>query len=215
MTKKLFALFVLVALVSGGAFAQLTFGVTGALQMDSQMSASQISNSFKTGENIYYGGFVEIIGKNLGLGVSANVYPATSVGAAIDLINYDANIYFSFHLFGGRAFLDPFAEIGGGVFALDYKNSSDRPTDPTTQQPWGTSPIAASPYWYGALGLGINLGPIGIFGKFAYNMVIPRHLSDNGTDIPYFGTWEFIGGSWVITQYVPAYRFTAGVKLIL
>jgi hypothetical protein len=216
MTKKLLVLLALIALVSGGAFAQLTFGITGALHMDTKLSASEISNDFKTGDNIYYGGFIEIIGQHLGLGLGINMSPATTAGAPIDLINYDADLYLSYHFFGGRAFLDPFGEVGLGVFALDYKSSSDRPTDPITLAPIGTTPIAASPYWYGALGLGVNLGPIGFFGKFAVNMIIQRQLKDkDGTEIPYFGTYALNGTTYTVTEYVPRYRFTLGVKLIL
>jgi hypothetical protein len=211
MTKKLFVLFALIALVSGGAFAQLAFGITGALHMDTQMSASDIASSFKTGDNIYYGGFIELLGKHFGLGVSLNVSPATASGTSpIDLINYDADLYLSYHLFRATGFLDPFVEFGLGIFALDYKNSSDK------SNYTGTSPIAASPYWYGALGLGINLGHhFGIFGKFAYNMLIPSHLTQNGTEIPYYGTYSWNGENWVSTEYVPAYRFTLGLKIIL
>jgi hypothetical protein len=208
--KKLVFVAVLVAVVSAGAFAQLAIGVTGALHMDQQLSGSEIAADFQSGDNIYYGGFVEILGKHLGLGASINVSPAQS--EAIDLINYDANLYLSYHLFKATGFLDPFGEVGFGVFALDYKNSSDEPAG-------GTSPIAESPYWYGALGLGINLGHrIGVFGKFAYNMIIQSQATDkdSGTAIPYYGTYsQNADGSWNVTEYVPSYRFTLGLKLIL
>lgn len=208
MNKRLISIVALGALVSAGAFAQLALGVTGALNMDEQLSGSEIANDFRNGDNIYYGGFVEILGRHLGLGVSLNVSPVQS--AAIDLINYDADIYLSYHIFKATGFIDPFLETGFGVFALDYKNSSDKIEG-------GTSPIAESPYWYGALGLGINLGHrIGVFGKFACNMIIQRHGTDNGETIPYFGTYsKDSNGEWTVTEYVPAYRFTLGLKLIL
>jgi hypothetical protein len=210
VNKKIFSVAMLVALVSGGAFAQLALGVTGALNMDQQLSASEISNDFKNGDNIYYGGFVEILGKHLGLGVSLNVSPVQS--ETIDLINYDADLYLSYHIFKATGFLDPFLETGLGVFALDYKKQSDKVEG-------GTSPIAESPYWYGALGLGINLGHrIGVFGKFAYNWIIQRQGTDKdtGQTIPYYGTYApDANGDWAVTEYVPTYRFTLGLKLIL
>jgi hypothetical protein len=208
--KKLVFVAALVVLVGGGAFAQLAFGVTGALHMDQQLSASEISTDFKTGDNIYYGGFVEYLFRHVGLGVSVNVSPAESL--ALELINYDANLYLSYHLFRATAFLDPFGEVGFGAFALDYKNSADRIDG-------GTSPIAESPYWYAALGLGVNLGRhVGVFGKFAYNMLMQRHATDkdSGQEIPYYGNYsQDANGDWVVTEYVPAYRFTLGLKLIL
>jgi len=214
MNKKLLIVVALAALVSGGAFAQLTFGVTGALHMDQQLSASEIASDFKSGDNIYYGGFIEIIGKHIGLGFSMNYSPATVVGAPIDLNNWDDNLYLSYHFFGGRAFLDPFFEFGLGAFYLDYVNASDRPKDAQTGELIGTSPISASPYWFGAFGLGLNFGPIGLFGKFAFNGVIQSHWF--GNDIPYYGTYsQDANGDWVVTPYVPQYRVSFGVKLIL
>jgi hypothetical protein len=207
MTKKLFILFALIAVVSGGAFAQLAFGVSGALHSDQQMSASGISNAFRTGDDIYYGGFVEILGRHFGLGFSFNYSPFSSV-SGVDLVNYDADLYLSYHLFRATSFIDPFFEFGLGVLALDYARNS------TPSGYNGTSPIAASPYWYGALGLGINLGRhLGIFGKLAYNMLIQRHLTQNGNEIPYYGTYTSENVD--PTEYVPVYRFTLGLKLIL
>lgn len=217
MSKRFIGVAALIALVSFGAFAQLALGVTGALNMDQQLSGSEIANDFRNGDNIYYGGFIEILGKHLGLGVSLNVSPVRS--AAIDLVNYDADIYLSCHIFKATGFLDPFLEAGFGVFALDYRSQSDRPVDTETGNPSGTSPIAESPYWYGALGFGINLGHhLGFFGKLACNMIIQRQGTDrdNGEAIPYFGTYsQGPNGDWIVTEYVPAYRFTLGIKLIL
>ena len=217
MNKKLISVVALAALVSAGAFAEFGLGVTGALNMDQQLSGSEIANDFRNGDNIYYGGFVEILGKHLGLGASLNVSPVKSCG--IDLINYDADIYLSYHIFKATSFIDPFLETGFGVFALDYTNSIDRQVDAESGNPSGTSPIAESPYWYGALGLGINLDHrVGVFGKFACNMIIQRQGmdKDNGETIPYFGTYsQGPNGEWTVTEYVPAYRFTLGLKLIL
>jgi hypothetical protein len=215
MNKKIFIVIALVALVSGGAFAQLAFGVSGALHSDSQLSASGISDAFRTGDNIYYGGFIEILGRHLGLGVSFNYSPNSNASdlTGVNLINWDADIYLSYHLFKATSFIDPFLEFGVGILALDYAANS-KPQDYT-----GTSPIAASPYWYGAIGLGINLGHhLGIFGKLAYNFLIQSQLKQNGTDIPYYGTFSGnydANGVPIINEYVPAYRFTAGIKLIL
>lgn len=214
MNKKIFIVMALVALVSGGAFAQLAFGVTGALHMDSQMSASDVANAYQKGDNILYGGFIEILGRHIGLGVSGNfTAPYDTTGAGINLLDYDADIYLSYHIFRATSFLDPFLEAGVGLMATTYQNGA----------PQGApDPEAASPYWYGALGLGINLGHhLGVFGKFAYNIQIARQLTytdSNGQtqDIPYYGYWYTQpDGTVSQTEYVPHYRFTLGLKIIL
>jgi hypothetical protein len=198
MTKKLFVLVALIALVSGGVFAQLALGVTGALPMNQQYGASEIANDFKTGNNIYYGGFLELLGKHIGFGVSANFSPVK--GYSPELLSWDGDLYLSYHLFRATGFLDPFLEVGGGLFALSYYNDT-----PAGQ----SSLLAASPYWYGALGLGINLGHhLGIFGKFAYNMAINSQFDGK----PFY--YYYDSNSNKISD-IPEYRFTLGLKIIL
>jgi len=215
MNKKVFIVLALVALVGGGAFAQLAFGVSGALHSDQQLSASGISNAFRTGDDIYYGGFIEILGKHFGFGISFNYSPNANASdlTGTNLINWDGDIYLSYHIFKATSFIDPFLELGVGILALDYAGNS-KPQDYS-----GTTPIAASPYWYGALGLGINLGHhLGLFGKLAYNFQIQDQLSQGGQKIPYYGSYggyDPVTGVPKINEYVPAYRFTLGVKLIL
>jgi hypothetical protein len=203
MTKKLFVLVALIALVSGGAFAQLAFGVTGALPMSQQLGASEIATDFKTGNNIYYGGFVELLGKHFGLGVSANFSPTNGTFDSVPtkFLTWDGDLYLSYHLFRATGFFDPFLEVGGGLFALSYYNDT-----PAGQ----SSLLAASPYWYGALGLGINLGHhLGIFGKFAYNMAINNQINQS-TPLYYY----YDSNSNKISN-IPEYRFTLGLKIIL
>lgn len=220
--KKFLAVFLLVAVVGTGAFAQITLGVSGALHMDSQLSASDIQARFAKGEGIFYGPFVEVIFGNLGLGLNANLSFYTGAGSlspymvditGIPMVDYDIDLYLSYHLFGGRAFLDPFGEIGFGVMATTFASEANQAVIP-----WD-GPLLASSYWYGALGLGINLGGIGIFGKFAYNNLLPTPVSaewkagqgTGETELPGYGydTVLFPNG------YLPKYRVTFGVKLIL
>jgi hypothetical protein len=202
MNKKLALSVVLAALLGSGAFAQLMIGVSGALYMDTTegLSATQILDQFKAGENIWYGGFLEIAGKHLGLGASFNT---TSYTDALEVVNtdYDAALYLSYHLFGARALIDPLGEFGVGALAQTNDTSSNL--------------LTGSAYWYGAFGLGINLGPIGIFAKFAYDFQIKQHLTQNdengnSMDIPYYRANDLIEPG-----YMPNFRFTAGVKLIL
>ncbi|HET7839286.1 MAG TPA: hypothetical protein VFL04_05970, partial [Rectinemataceae bacterium] len=183
MKKKLIIVLLLVLVLGSSTYAQLVLGVSGALRADSTMSASSIASQYKSGQNIFYGPFVEIIFGKLGLGVSGNFSFFEDLGTKF--MDYDVDGYVSYHLFGGRAFLDPFGELGLGLMAYNYANSSDNPST-------NDSPISGNYYWFGGFGLGLNLGPIGIFGKMDYNFRINGHLQGkddfgNSYDIPYYG----------------------------
>jgi hypothetical protein len=118
----------------------------------------------------------------------------------------DGDFYLSYHIIKARAFLDPFAELGLGMMAT---------ANDATYSTTGDANFAdASYYWYAAAGLGVNLGIIGVFAKFAWNVPIkgsyPTYEDEFGQEqnYPAFGTslgWDGI----------PSYRITAGVKLIL
>ncbi|HUX42747.1 MAG TPA: hypothetical protein VMV83_16390 [Rectinemataceae bacterium] len=220
--KKFFALLVLATLITGGAFGQLMLGVTGDLHMDTQMSASEISAQFKDGSNIFYGPFAEIAFGRLGIGL-AGTYKGWSDYYLGDMVTYDVAGYFSYHLFKARAFLDPFGELGFGYIANDYASSN-----PSKSIGYAAyNPLNASMFWYGALGLGINLGPIGIFGKMSYNNAIKQQMdmvdssgntvTDTSTGValkvPPYGTLNPSTGYW--STDIPAMRFTLGAKLLL
>jgi len=238
MKKIIFALLLVALIGGGGAFAQLMFGVSGDLHMDTQLSASDIKARFDSGEGIFYGGFLEIAGKHLGLGVSVNVssytgnidnstftYEGTVYHLPItgdqQLMDYDLTAYLSYHLFGARKFLDPFGEFGGGILATGFQNQSD-----TNQLFWDSPFLAASYYWYAALGLGLNLGPIGVFGKFSFNYPIKRGYDTTFKTTDASGNPTGLAGSTTLGPYgydavlfpdgyLPKFRFTAGIKLIL
>ena len=223
--KKLVAVLALASVLTGGAFAQLMFGVTGDLHMDTSLTSQQILDQFKAGDNIFYGPFVEIVFGNLGIGVTGTFsffdekfYDFNGYLQSEPMMVYDVAGYLSYHLFGGHAFLDPFGELGLGFIAKDYATAAN---DPDLN-----NPMMASVFWYGALGLGINLGPIGVFGKFAYNNALKYQLDlvdANGKTmsdgmggvlkVPYYGTADPF--TYIISQYVPAARVTFGAKIIL
>ena len=202
MKRKFIAVLALAALVVAGASAQLMIGVSGALPLaDDNASYQQIADQFKTGEGIFYGGFVELGLGRVGFGLSANTMKAYSSTWAqyVDII--DADFYASFHILGARSLLDPFAELGMGVIGTEW----DEPTALQSSD-W----IDASYYWYVALGLGVNLGPVGISAKFAYNNAVGTDVElDDGNPAPKFGTFLF--GE----EYLPPCRVTIAAKLIL
>jgi hypothetical protein len=237
--KKIMVALLFVAVIASGASAQLMFGVSGAVHMDEQLSASDIKARFDSGEGVFGGGLIEIVGKHIGLGVTMNVsaYQGdvnvryTYGGSTINvptitdaaLMDYDITGYISYHLFGGHAFLDPFGEFGGGVIATGFESDADQAI-----VPWDSPFLAASYYWYAGLGLGINLGPIGVFGKFSYNFPVKstfkadfKETWDDGSPTGLSGETELGPYGYdalladFIDGYLPKYRFTAGVKLIL
>ena len=209
--KKILVALLLVAVIASGAFAQLMIGVSGAVHTD-QFSATEIRNSFQSGEGVFYGGLVEIAGRNLGVGVMGNISNYTIAPSTVKLTDYDLTLYLSYHLFGARAFLDPFGEFGGGVLATGFADSADN----TLYNPYDGSFFAASYYWYAALGLGVNLGPIGIFGKFAFNYPVKSSFQTTwkGTDVK-TDLYPYGYDALNLNGYLPKFRFTAGVKLIL
>jgi hypothetical protein len=238
--RKIVVALIFVAVVSTGAFAQLMFGLSGALHMDEKLTGREINARFKSGEGIFYGGFAEFVGKNFGVGITGNVssyngdlngsYTYNNVPYFFTLTNtdfrdYDFTLYLSYHIFGGRAFLDPFGEFGPGVIATGFAHESKSIFE-STYVPWDSSFIAASYYWYAALGLGVNLGPIGIFGKFSFNYPIKKAFEANFKENDENGVPTGLSGSTKIgpygydsvlfpSGYLPKYRFTAGIKVIL
>ena len=197
MKKKLTAVLILAAMLVAGASAQLMIGVSGALPLDSKdTSYSQIADQFQSGQGIFYGGFVELGLGRLGLGFSANTMTFYDASLDVNWDTIDADLYVAFHILGTRSLLDPFAELGYGVIGSQKETDTD----------W----VDASYYWYGALGLGVNLGPVGISAKFAYNNAVSTPVElDDGNNAKPFGTSLF--GE----AYLPPYRVTIAAKLIL
>lgn len=227
--KKLLAVLALSAVVASGAFAQLTVGFTGVQYFDSDSTGiQQAFENLKDGQGVYYGGFVEIIGRNMGLGVSFNFVPQSTydyMSSAFDMMDYDVNVYLSYHLFGGRAFLDPFVNLGIGMRAYDYmdKDAAISAIDPyNTYNPYISedSPLYGSLYWDAAVGLGVNLGPLGVFVKAAYNMnikgVMKGTAGDDGYDYAGDGVYYPAGATYEIQPWdVKAFKWVFGAKLIL
>lgn len=223
--KKLIAILALGALVVTGAFAELTLGVSGAqyYQEDANGNLPSLQDAwkdFQEGNGVYYGGFAEILGRHWGLGLAFNYDPLQdgidpetgSPNPFGDFMSYDVNLYLSYHLFGGAAFLDPFVEAGFGITAFDYQNKDELNNDPLVA-PYidDDDPLYASAYTTVGLGLGLNLKPIGVF--FKANWCKEGKSPVKGT---YDSDTPNAGQQYDISQWsVMPFRWTFGAKLIL
>lgn len=205
--KRLFVALMLIAFVTTGAFAQIVLGVTGVQyyeEVDGKLpTVGQAWEQFKEGTGVYWGGYGEIILGKLGLGLSFNqqTYKDPFNSPLEDMWNYDVNFFLSYHLFGGRAFIDPFLQAGVGMMAYDYKNKEDLRQEPGWE--WlGDDPLFGSLYYDFGFGLGINLGGIGIFAKGMWNIQSnePLYYEDGGEMF----SWPVMPFKWVF-----------GAKLIL
>jgi hypothetical protein len=211
--KKIFLALVMVALITTGAFAQLVIGVTGVQYYEEDVngdlpSLSDSWEDFKDGEGVYWGGYVELILSKLGLGISFNqqTYEDPFGDSTFDMWNYDVNFFLAYHLFGGRAFIDPFLQAGVGLMAYDYKNKDDLRdyyaiADPSVVI--SDDPMFGSMYYDFGLGLGVNLGSVGIFAKAMWNIQSdePLYNEDYGYEI----------FEWPVMPF----KWTFGAKLIL
>jgi len=223
MTKKLLLVLAIVMIVTTGAFAQLTFGITGNQyafedEAGNLPSLSSVWDDFKEGRGTYWGLFGEIILGKLGLGLAFNYQDVPSFaydpyGSLIvyeEMWSYDANVYLSYHILGGRSFLDPFLQAGLGINAYDFKNEEDK-TEFNSLGP--DDPLFASPYWDFGAGLGINLGVIGIFIKGAYIVPADGVLTGETWPDPVTGeTLEYDIMPWYLNG---DFKWTFGAKIIL
>jgi hypothetical protein len=167
MNRKLIALIAMVALAGTGVFAQFAIGVSGAIYRDDRdLSCSSFSRAFddlNRGDG-YFGVLIEGAVDHLAAGLAGNfsIYKEDfGSSTSFAMINTDWNLYAQGHLLKYDAFLDPFVEVGAGYMAKDYRNEAD---DPDTSNPLMKS-------WYGdfGLGMGLNVGSLGIFLKGLYN----------------------------------------------
>lgn len=222
--KKFIAILAMGALVVTGAFAELTLGISGAqyYQEDENgnlPSLQQAWKDFQDGTGVYYGGFAEILGRHWGLGLAFNYDPEAgsfeyNEAQFAKFMSYDVNLYLSYHLFGGAAFLDPFVEAGFGITAFDYLNKDTLNNDPYIA-PYidDDDPLMASAYTTVGLGLGLNLKPIGVF--FKANWCKEGKSPVKGTyDSDYYEPM-MAGQEYDIPQwFVMPFRWTFGAKLI-
>lgn len=205
--KKIFMALSMVTLITTAAFGQLVFGVTGVQYYEEDTAIAESWEQFKDGDGVYWGGYAEIIMNKLGFGVSFNQQTDADPDGdtKFDMWNYDANFFLSYHLFGGRAFLDPFLQAGVGLMAYDYKNKDELEDWYESMDMYdmvSDDPLFGSLYYDFGLGLGVNLGSIGIFAKAMWNIQSdePLYSDDYG---PVF-EWPVMPFKWIF-----------GAKLIL
>jgi hypothetical protein len=228
MTKKFLLVIAIVLIVTTGAFAQLTFGITANQyvyedEAGNLPSLSTVWGDFRDGLGTYWGFFGEIILGKLGIGLAFNYQDVPSFyydmdGTGTDfgvefyeeMWSYDANVYLSYHFLGGRSLLDPFLQSGIGVNAYDFKNQEDK-YDYNSMGP--DDPIFGSPYWDIGAGLGLNLGGIGIFLKGTYMMEMEGTLTGTSWPDAFDGsTFEYDIMPWYLNG---DFKWTFGAKLIL
>ena len=201
--KKILLALVMIAFITTAAFGQLVLGITGVQYYQEDTSLSESWDQFKDGESVYWGGYGELILDKLGLGISFNQQTdaAPDGYTEYDMWNYDVNFFLSYHLFGGRAFIDPFLQTGLGIMAYDYKNK-DALSEALGGVEISDDPIYGSMYYDFGLGLGINLDSVGIFAKAMWNIQSDEPLYSED-----YGPVE----EWPVLPF----KWTFGAKLIL
>lgn len=178
MIKKAILVLAIFAFVATGAFGQIVLGISGVQYYEKDPvtgklpTLSEAWGDFKDGTGVYGGLFAELILGNTGLGLSFNQQTfedAAYPDGSLDMWNYDVNLSVTNHIFGGRAFIDPFLQAGVGLFAYDYKNKEEAKLlhypDLVIDDP-----LAGSAYFDFGLGLGVNFGSLGIFFKGMWNV---------------------------------------------
>jgi len=201
MNKRLILAFGVFAFVATGAFAQITFGLTGVQYYQEDPngdlpSLGEAWDDFKDGNKVFGGAFVELILDDTGIGLSFNQQTYDDVlFPAATMWNYDVNVYMAYHLFGGRAFLDPFLQAGLGMQAYDFKDR-DAAKLAGYLDPLSEDPLFATAYLDVGLGLGVNLDHVGVFFKAMWNFESDEPLYSDTTGGAIW-PWPVLPFKWV------------------
>lgn len=193
--KRVILLVLLFTLAAGGVCAvDFSLGFSGALYMsDEQFESSSgrsILDRFENGEGIFYGVNGEILFDQWALGLYTYfsfyefeyTFNNGSESGRFEMMDVDVNLSLSYHFFQARAMLDPFAEFGAGVISSNvnavYENGTQKYGSDSGEDPFM---ILGTEYLFAGLGLGLNLGDLGLFTKIQYHTPVgtPEGEIDN------------------------------------
>lgn len=114
MKKMMFgALLLAGALVSAQAW-EVRLGVASAAGFGQQPSAGQVVDSFSSGSQVFTGPTFEFVFDKLGVGSFSLCQFDDATGPW--LINFDHNLFVSYHLLGDLSALDPWGSVGLASF---------------------------------------------------------------------------------------------------
>jgi hypothetical protein len=123
MKKVLLAGILAIGLL-GPAFADSQFRIAGGLSGEFARipSVEQLKDTVRSGDRLFYGLQWEIVFDRLGFGMHYG-WHFDRIRTAGSSDRYDwtldlvGDLFLSYHLFGGGAFIDPFVELGYGIAA--------------------------------------------------------------------------------------------------
>ncbi|MCF7913841.1 MAG: hypothetical protein K9L66_01595 [Spirochaetaceae bacterium] len=194
--KRTVILLLLLTVAVGGALAvDFSLGFSGALYMSDEQfdnsSGRSILERFGNGEGIFYGVNGEILFDQWALGLYTyfsfyefeyTYFDSTYKSGRFEMMDVDVNLSLSYHFFRARAVLDPFAEFGAGVISSNvnavYEDGAQIYGSASDEEPLM---ILGTEYVFAGLGLGLNLGDLGLFTKLQYHTPVgtPEGEIDN------------------------------------
>jgi len=172
----------LTVVVSGVCAVDFSLGFSGALYMSDEQfdsaSGRSILDRFEDGEGIFYGVNGEILFDQWALGLYTYfsfyefeyTFNSGSNTGRFEMMDVDVNLSLSYHFFKARSVLDPFAEFGAGVISSNvnavYEDGTQIYGPDFDDDPFM---ILGTEYVFAGLGLGLNLGDLGLFSKVQYH----------------------------------------------
>ncbi len=171
---------ILLTLLSTGLFSEVR--LLGYMESDVQEESKDDSFIDRIdGENPIYGIVWEVIFNNVGLGghYGVNFDKIADYGISEDwLMDWKGDMFLSYHLFGEKTFIDPFAEIGignaGRVFIKveehedDYGYNYNDDYDEYDCEHEQSDVTNMSMYSYASIGVAMNFSDIIIGAKVNY-----------------------------------------------
>src|SRR6056297_2096491 len=192
--RTVILLLLLTVVVSGVCAVDFSLGFSGALYMSDEQfdsaSGRSILDRFEDGEGIFYGVNGEILFDQCALRLYTyfsfyefeyTLNSGSNTGR-FEMMDVDVNYSLSYHFFKARSVLDPFAEFGAGVISSNvnavYEDGTQIYGPDFDDDPFM---ILGTEYVFAGLGLGLNLGDLGLFSKLQYHTPVgtPEGEIDN------------------------------------